>query len=98
MTLRSPNLERLTEAEGPSSPEVLFKEARRRRRRRWTLVLAGLAISAVVAGVVYGVSGNSPSGKPTARPPGIPTTIGTTWHSDGSAVFDHSLPGNYWLS
>lgn len=95
MTVRHPILERPTEAEGPTSPEVLFKEARRRRRRRWAVFVAGLAVAAVITGVAYGVSGNSPSEKQAARPPGSPITIGTTWHSDGTAIFDHSGAGDY---
>lgn len=48
MTVRPPVLESASQAEGPASPEVLFKEARRRRRRRW---YAGAAVVLVIAAV-----------------------------------------------
>lgn len=51
MTVRPPTLERPLAAEGPPSPEVLFKEARRRRRRRYAVgaLAVALAGSLVVA-------------------------------------------------
>jgi len=58
MTVRPPTLERPAEAEGPTSPEVLFKEARQRRRRRWIRALAVLVVAAAGAGISYGAIGN----------------------------------------
>jgi photosystem II stability/assembly factor-like uncharacterized protein len=61
------------------------------------LVLTGIASAALVAGILYGVSGNSPTARPTAssKQPGHSSLILTAWHQDGSAIFDHSGPGNY---
>ncbi|MGH8979890.1 MAG: hypothetical protein ACRDWE_02560 [Acidimicrobiales bacterium] len=94
MAARSPTLERPTGA-GPPSPEALFREARRRRRRRWSLALAGCAIAALVAGVAYGVSGSTGAPTGSATPPASPTSVPTAWRSVGTALFEHSGPGNY---
>ena len=58
MTVRPPTLERPTEAEGPTSPEVLFREARRRRRRRWVRGLAVLVVATVGTAIGYGAVGH----------------------------------------
>ena len=62
MTACTPALARPAEAEGPESPEVLFREARQRRRRRWALgpVLAVVLVGAAAVG--YGAWGNGSSG------------------------------------
>jgi hypothetical protein len=67
VTVRPPTLERPTKAEEPTSPEVLFKEARRRRRRRWAI---GVAVVVVAAGVgaAVGLGGSAP-GRPRPGPP-----------------------------
>ena len=57
MTVRPPTLERPAEVGGPEPPEVLFREARRRRRRRWAIGVAALVVAAT-AGISYGAVGN----------------------------------------
>jgi hypothetical protein len=68
--VRPPTLERPTEAEGPTSPEVLFREARRRRHRRW--IVGSVAIAAVVGGAAaaYGTFGTG------TRRPSPPSSAG----------------------
>ena len=68
MTVRPPLLESPTEAEGPTSPEVLFKEARERRRRRWIRALAVLVVAAAGAGVSYGAIGNGGHARASKSP------------------------------
>lgn len=63
MTVRPPTLER-TVAKGARCPEMLFKEARRRRRRRYGLGAVGVAAA---FGLVVGLLG--PSSSPPPRPP-----------------------------
>lgn len=70
MTLRPPTLDRPSEAEGPSTPEVLFKEARRRRTRRWVLGSAVVALTATGVGFGVGVGGAGPSSQPSSTPAG----------------------------
>ncbi len=71
MTVRPPTLERLAEAEGPTSPEVLFREARRRRRRRWVLGSAVAVVTAAIA-ISFGVGTNGPGRR--SHPSSTPTT------------------------
>ena len=67
MTVRPPLLERPTEAQGPTSLEVLFKEARRRRRRRWAIGTSAVLLAAGV-GAAVGLGGSAP-GRPRPAPP-----------------------------
>lgn len=71
MTLLRPPAERPFETEAGDSPEVLFKEARRRRRRRWAIGVAAVVLAASGAWVGYGASGNggqTPQPKATTQP------------------------------
>jgi hypothetical protein len=97
VSARSPSLEHPQRSAGPSSPEVLFREARRRRRQRWALGVAGVTAAALVAGAAYGAVGNPGAANRTASstPPRIPRSIGSAWRSDGTRVFEHSIPANY---
>ncbi len=93
MTVRPPTLERPV-AEGPPSPEVLFKEARRRRRRRYGL---GTLASAAALGLVVALLGAS-SSPPPPRPPvqrSTPPSAGGYMVStrNGATVRAISLPG-----
>lgn len=68
MTLLRPPSERTREAETAPSPEVLFKEARRRRHRRWGIgSLAAAALAAVAAVALSAAGPPSPPRRP-ARP------------------------------
>lgn len=58
MTLLRPPAERPLETEVGDPPEVLFKEARQRRRRRWAIGVAAVVLAASGAWVGYGASGN----------------------------------------
>jgi hypothetical protein len=60
MTVQPPTLERPAEAEGPTSPEVLFKEARRRRRRRYGLGAVGVAAAAGLVAALMAVFTSPP--------------------------------------
>ena len=94
MTVRPPLLERPTEAEGPTSPEVLFKEARRRRRRRWAVGVALMVgVVSVAAGLaVPGNGGKQPSRSSPSSPQGA--TPGTPNKSTpkASAALASSTP------
>ena len=68
MTVRPPLLESPTEAEGPTSPEVLFKEAHERRRRRWIRALAVLVVAAAGTGISYGAIGNGGHARASKSP------------------------------
>lgn len=63
MTTRTPTLDRPIEGADPPSPEVLFKEARQRRRRRWIIgisaVLVVASLAAVVGNGAFGHSGHA---------------------------------------
>ncbi len=52
MTVQPPTLERPVAAEGQPSPEVLFREARKRRRRRWAATGAVVLVIAVAGAVI----------------------------------------------
>ena len=97
MSASQSTLERQTEAAVPEPAEVLFKEARRRRHRRWRFGIAALVIAVAAAFLANGAAGNStPPKKPSSsRAPGGPATIRTTWRSDGTTVFEHAGAGNY---
>lgn len=80
MTLRPPTLERPIAADGPTSPEALFKEARRRRRRRSALgALAVAAACGLAAGLVIGFT-------PPPSPPQPPLHRSTPPSADGYSV------------
>jgi hypothetical protein len=70
MTLRPPTLEHPLAAEGPASPEVLFREARRRRRRRWTVAALCATTLGVVAGVGISISTSTPGPRRTTSQEG----------------------------
>lgn len=97
MTASQSTLERQREAAVPQPAEVLFKEARRRRHRRWGFGIAALVVAVAAALLANGAAGNSTPPKRTSssRAPGAPATIRTTWRSDGTTVFEHSGAGNY---
>ncbi len=82
--------------QGPPSPEVVIRQARRRQRRRWALGAGGLAAAVLVAGIAYGSAGNSTPGSPanSSKGSGIPTAIRTVWRSDGTMLFEHWIPDN----
>ena len=81
MTVRPPLLERPTEVEGPTSPEVLFKEARRRRRRRWAIGTCAVLLAAGL-GAAVGLGASAP-GRPR---PGPPPTGEVTYSSKRGAL------------
>jgi hypothetical protein len=60
MTVRPPTLERPVEEDAPASPELLFKEARQ-RRRRWAAGVCALA-AALAVGLTWGVFGGGGNG------------------------------------
>jgi photosystem II stability/assembly factor-like uncharacterized protein len=97
VTASQSTLERQTEAAVPQPAEVLFKEARRRRHRRWGIGITALVVAVAAAVLANGAAGNSaPPKKPSSsRDPGVPAAIRTTWRSDGTTVFEHSGAGNY---
>ena len=95
MTMRPPTLERPTQAEGPTSPEVLFKEARERRRRRWARALAVLVVAAAGAGIAYGTTGHgrpARTAKSAAPAPDAKTLVTAT--RSASAVTVPSAPAS----
>lgn len=87
MTTRLTTAERPVEAEGPVSPEVLFKEARRRRRRRYTLGVLGVVGAAGLVLGLIGFSSPPPSSGPPAHhstpPPSSGYSVST---SDGASA------------
>jgi len=88
VTLIRPPAVRSPEVEAAPSTEVLFKEARRRQRRRWTVAVAVVLLAAIVATIGYGASGNGghtsqPRATAPARPGAGPT--GPTAHAPSSA-------------
>lgn len=65
----------------PDVPEVLFPEARRRRRRRWTIGVAAVALCASAVGLSVAVAAGGSGGRAGPASPGIsggrtPTTPG----------------------
>ncbi len=75
MTLLHPKVEP-TEVNEPSA-EALIREARRLRRRRWTL--GGLVVVLVVGGIVAGLGASGGTGRPARR-----TTL--AFHAGGPTV------------
>lgn len=73
MTPRLPTLERPTEAEGPTSPEVLFREARRRRRRRYGLGAVAVAAALGLAAALLAAFTSPP--RPVAPRPSRVSTV-----------------------
>ena len=95
MTVRPPTLEHLVEAGVPPPPDVLFNEARQRRRRRWIRVLAVLVVAAG-AGISYGAighGGRAPTSKNAApssnsKAPAKSTRSATSGSLCGSGAVD----------
>ena len=84
MTLLRPPAERPLETEADPSPEVLFKEARRRRSRRWAIGVAAVVLAVSGAWVGYGASGNggqAPRPKATTHPRQGAGPTGPTTHA-----------------
>ena len=87
MTVRPPVLERPPDSHVPPPPEVLFKEAHDRRRRRWLRALAVLVVAAAVAGIGYGAIGNGGRARaPKHAAPPSNKASGTTSRSSAGAT------------
>jgi photosystem II stability/assembly factor-like uncharacterized protein len=95
VTTQLPSRERSDATTGPEpmSPDVLFEEARQRRRRRW--ICGSVLTGAVIAGtVIFGMAGGGGGGhgaRSRARPPaGSPS--GSRNQSVDRSVLDGRIP------
>lgn len=93
MTLRPPTLERPSHAETPASPEVLFREARRRRHRRYAVTVAIVASAVVAALAGYDASGGGTrvrASKHRAKHPVTARPVLTgSWKVPSDAIWQH---------